>query len=94
MRRSPITPSCLNRVCAVICFHNCDEMHAAAAELTEWGFEAWKLDEVDDENPSAIWIAVGISTDLDQSYFFDRMGVAIGPFHGVVVELDCVEQAP
>lgn len=84
-----------NRECAVVCcFHNGTEAAAAIVELTAWGLEAWELDEIDDANPTAIWIAANANTDLDQSYFLDRMSVAVAPFRGVVVELDCVELVP
>ena len=86
MTRSPIAPACLNRVCAVVCFHNCDEMHAAVATLIEQGSEAYELDEIDDENPAAVWIAVDVITDLS----LDQMDFAVRSFHGVVVEIEKV----
>jgi hypothetical protein len=74
----------LNRMYTVICFHNCDETHAAVATLVEQGVR--ELDEIDDDNPAAVWIAVDVITDLS----LDQMDFAVRPFHGVVVEIEKV----
>ena len=45
-------------VLAIACFRDPDQMRAAAIELIEQGFDAKVLDEIDDENPAAGWIAI------------------------------------
>ena len=69
---------------AIACFRDPDQMRAAAIELIEQGFEANVLDEIDDENPAAIWIAINTIVTTE----FDCTGHAIQPFRGVVVEIE------
>ena len=75
---------------AIACFRDPDQMRAAAIELIEQGFDANILDEIDDENPAAIWIAINtiVTTELDCTGFVDWTDRAIQPFRGVVVEIE------
>ena len=77
-------------VCAIACFRDPDQMRAAAIELIEQGFDANVLDEIDDENAAAIWIAINtiVTTEFDCTGFVDWMDHAIQPFRGVVVEIE------
>ena len=75
---------------AIACFRDPDQMRAAAIELIEQGFDVNVLNEIDDENPAAGWIAINaiVTTELDCTGFVDWMDHAIQPFRGVVVEIE------
>lgn len=75
---------------AIACFRDPDQMRAAAIELIAQGFDANVLDEIDDENPAAIWIAINtiVTTEFDCTGFVDWTDQAIQPFRGVVVQIE------
>ena len=78
------------RVRAIACFHDPDQMCAAAIMLIEQGFDINVLDEIDDENPAAIWIAINtiVTTKLEGTGFVDWTVHAIQPFRGGIVEIE------
>ena len=78
------------RVRAIACFHDPDQMRAAVITLIEQGFDTNVLDEIDDENSAAIWIAINtiVTTKFDCTGFVDWTDQAIQPFRGVVVQIE------
>ncbi len=75
---------------AIACFRDPDQMRAAVIELSEQGFDANVLDEIDDEKPPAIWIPINTiaTTELDCTSFVYWTDHAIQPIRGVVVEIE------